>query len=205
MTLEDFKNDCNTLTPEIIVQKYLIEGNSYFFRDLSAYEELYFKKELAESLETHIRNITVVGSGKLGFSIKPDNADNRLYEYKPFDYDFNIDENNKKSDLDIAIISEILFEKLLLNLFIQRDSFRIHNRPWGTKKSFADYILKGWFRQDFMPRDFIISPDTDLIIKKYKRKYGRDVKIGIYKSWYYFESYHRNNIYKIQLNNISNG
>ena len=34
MTLEDFKRDCNILSPEIVVQKNLIEGNSYFFREL---------------------------------------------------------------------------------------------------------------------------------------------------------------------------
>ena len=170
MTLEDFKYDCNTLDPGIIVQKYLIEGNSYFFRDLSAYEEFYFKKELAESLEIHIRNITVVGSGKLGFSIKPDKDDNRLYEYKPFDYDFNFDTNKKKSDLDIAIVSEILFDKLLLELYRQSNSYTTDNLIWGNRKSFSFYILKGWFRQDFMPRDFIISPATDLIIKNYTIK-----------------------------------
>lgn len=95
MSLEDFKADCKNLTPEIIVQKYLIEGSSYFFKNLEDYEEFYFKKELAESLGIHIRNITVVGSGKLGFSIKPDKVEKRLYEYKSFDYDFNFDKNRK--------------------------------------------------------------------------------------------------------------
>lgn len=205
MTLEDFKSDCNILSPEIVVQKNLIEGDSFFFKDLEIHEEFLFKKDLAQSLDVHIRDIAVVGSGKLGFSIKPDKDDSRLYEYKSFDHDFNIDSNNKKSDLDIAIISESFFDKLLLELYRQSNSYTTDNFIWSNRKSFAFYILKGWFRQDFMPLNFVISHATDLIVKKYEQKYKREVNIGIYKSWYYFESYHRNNIYKIQLNNIANG
>lgn len=205
MTLEDFKKDCNSLSPEIIVQKNLIEGDSYFFRNLDAHQEFLFKKELAESLDVHIRNIAVVGSGKLGFSIKPDKDDNRFYEYKSFDYDFNLDANMKKSDLDVAIVSELLFDKLLLELYRQSNSYTADHLNWGNRKSFAYYILKGWFRKDFMPLNFTISPGTDLVVKKYEMKYKREVNIGIYKSWYYFENYHRNNIYNIQLNNIANG
>ncbi len=205
MTLEEFKMDCNSFSPEIIVQKNLIEGESYFFKDLEPHEEFVFKKELAESLNVHIRDIAIVGSGKLGFSIKPDKVDNRLYEYKSFDYDFNLDGNNKKSDLDVAIVSETLFDKLLLELYRQSNSYTTEDLNWGNRKSFAYYILKGWFRQDFMPINFIISPSADLVVTKYENKYKREVNIGIYKSWYYFESYHRNNIYNIQLNNIANG
>ena len=205
MTLADFKKDCTSLSPEIIVQKNLIEGDSYFFKNYEFHEEFLFKKELAESLDVHIRNIVVVGSGKLGFSIKPDMDDNRLYEYKPFDYDFSLDLNNRKSDLDIAIVSELLFDRLLLELYRQSNSYTTDNLNWGNRKSFAYYILKGWFRQDFMPLNFIISPATDLVVKKYEQKYKRNVNIGIYKSWFYFESYHRNNIYNIQLNNLANG
>jgi hypothetical protein len=116
-----------------------------------------------------------------------------------------MDSNKKKSDLDIAIVSELLFDKLLLELYRQSNSYTTDNLNWGNRKSFAYYILKGWFRQDFMPLNFIISPATDLVVKKYELKYKREVNIGIYKSWYYFESYHRNNIYNIQLNNIANG
>lgn len=205
MTLEDFKRDCISLEPEIIVQKYLIEGSSNFFKNLDAHEEFLFKKDISESMAVHIRNIAVVGSGKLGFSIKPDRVNNRLYEYKSFDHDFNLNENNKKSDLDIAIVSELLFDKLLLDLYRQSNSYTIDNLKWGNRNSFAYYILKGWFRQDFMPLNFVISPATDEVIKKYEKKYKREVNIGIYKSWYYFESYHRNNIFNIQLNNTANG
>jgi hypothetical protein len=90
-------------------------------------------------------------------------------------------------------------------MYRQSNSYTTDNLNWGNRKSFAYYILKGWFRQDFMPLNFIISPATDLVIKNYELKYKREVNIGIYKSWYYFESYHRNNIYNIQLNNIANG
>lgn len=207
MNLDDFKYDCINLTPEIIVQKNIIEGGAYFFMNLESNEEFQFKKMLAGSLGVHIRDVIIVGSAKLGFSIKPDKVDNRLYSYKTFDFDFKTDENKSKSDIDVAVISEYLFDSLLLELYKQSDCYRSNQFIWGNNKktSFASYVLKGWFRPDFMPMNFIISPSTNIVINDFEMKYKRKINIGIYKSWHYFESYHKNNIYNIQLNNLANG
>lgn len=205
MNLEKFKLECKELNPEVIVQKNIIEGSSYFFEEIETGEEFDFKKCLSESLNVHYRDLIIVGSAKLGFSIKPDKANNSFYEYKEFDQDYKVDNNKNKSDIDVAIISEKLFDLLLLNLYKQSDCYRSNELVWGDRSSFAKYILKGWFRPDFMPLDFKISPSTAPVIKEFEKKYRRCINIGIYKSWFYFESYHKNNIYNIQLNNIANG
>lgn len=57
-----------------------------------------------------IRDIAIVGSGKLGFSIKPDKDEPSYFPFKAFDA-------VKKSDLDIAIVSNRLFDSQLVKLY----------------------------------------------------------------------------------------
>ncbi|WP_165732216.1 hypothetical protein [Polaribacter sp. 20A6] len=201
MTLiECFKNDCLKIEPEIIVQKYLLEGSSYFFDKEAILDEFQFKKDISLSLGVHIRDIVIVGSGKLGFSIKPDKVEPGYFPFKTFD-------QVKRSDLDIAIVSNKLFDDQLVRLY-EHTSQYINKEIWkekGDRNALAKYILKGWLKPDFIPKEFKFSDNIQEELTKYKMKFGRDVNIGIYKSWYFFENYHINNIRNINLNLIANG
>lgn len=200
MEKEKFIEECLKEKTDIIVQKYLIDGSSFFFEEIQKGEEFDFKKDLAQSLGVHIRDIVIVGSGKLGFSIKPDkNIVPYFYQYKKFDYDYDKNIENEKSDLDIAIVSSNLFDKQLVKIYDHTDSYSNESLKGSNKKSFAEYILKGWLRPDFTPMDYAITPEISAVQQKYKIKYGRKINIGIYKSWYFFEKYHQNNIRNIQL------
>jgi predicted nucleotidyltransferase len=199
MELRNFKADCLSLDPNIVVQKYLLDGSSYFF-DKEFADEFQFKKDISHCLGVHLREVAIVGSGKLGFSIKPEKDSPGLYLYKEFD-------QVKKSDLDIAIVSNVLFDNQLIGLYEHTSSY-INNEVWNDKadrNSLARYILKGWLKPEFIPNGYKISEKIQEIISTYKMKFGRDVNIGIYKSWYFFESYHLNNIKNINLNLIANG
>lgn len=199
MSKDIFINDCKTLGPDLVVQKHLLEGSSYFFDNNESVDEFQFKKDIANSLNVHLRDIAIIGSGKLGFSIKPDQDEPGFYPFKKFD-------DNKVSDLDIAIVSSRLFDNQLVNLFEHTSQYR-NLEIWSErtdKKSLAFYILKGWLKPDYIPKDYKISEEIHEILSKYKMNFGRDVNIGIYKSWYYFENYHINNVRNIQLNIIAN-
>lgn len=183
----------------MVVQKYLLDGTAYFFDTTPSIDEFIFKKEIASSLNVHLRNIAIVGSGKLGFSLKPDRADERFYPFKKFDQDH-------RSDLDIAIISNRLFDSQLVKLYEYTNRYTGLNWWPGQargKKSMTNYLLKGWIRPDFLPIGYKISDEINNTQSKYKMTFGRDVNIGIYKSWYFFESYHENNIRNINLNLIA--
>jgi len=203
MNVTSFKNDCLKENLDVIVQKNLIDGSSYFFDHIQFGEEFEFKKDLAKSLDVHIRDIVIVGSGKLGFSIKPDENNLSFYPFKKFDFDFEKDVENKKSDLDIAIVSGSLFDRQLVNIYNHTNSYSNTSFKGKTKRSFAEYILKGWLRPDFVPEDYSITTEIQVVQEKYKMKYGREVNIGIYKSWFFFEKYHQNNINNIKLNLIT--
>ncbi len=195
MDVDEFKKECIDLDSDIVVQKYLIDGSSYYFDKIQLGNEFEFKKEIANILTVHIRDIVIVGSGKLGFSIKPDDTvpDARLFLFKKFD-------ELKKSDLDIAIVSSQLFDIEIQNLYTHTGWYR--NFSWKQKNDFAKYVLKGRFIVRFLPLDFQLSKEIETVQHKYKMKYGRTVNIEIYKSWYFFETYHNNNVLSIKLNLI---
>lgn len=200
MSLEKFKMDCNSEDPNIIVQKYLLDGNSYFFSEIEDSDEFTFKKNLSDALGVHLREIVIVGSGKLGFSVKPDKDEPGYYPFLKFD-------EKSKSDLDIAIVSPLLFDSQLRNIYQFTGSYT-KSEIWRNnthRNGLAKYILKGWLKPDLVPQGYEISRKINEFRSNYKMKFGRDINIGIYKSWFYLENYHHNNIKNIQLNIIANG
>lgn len=194
MTVQDFTENCIRLKPDIVVQKFLIENESYFFSKIKVGEEFDFKKDLASTLDIHIRDIVIVGSGKLGFSLKPDSSESGLYLFKSFDSN-----PHKKSDLDIGIISQSLFDKEMRNLY---DYTNYYRNIWDDRNSFAKYMLKGKLAIRFLPIGFKLSDQVKNVVEKYQMEYGREINLEIYKSWYYFETYHQENIKTIQVNLI---
>nr|WP_321353769.1 hypothetical protein [uncultured Draconibacterium sp.] len=207
MSLNAFKSDCLKLQHDDVVQKYLLDGSSYFFDKEINTDEFRFKKDIAQCLNVHLREIVIVGSGKLGFSIKPDRDVPGYFPFKEFDHDFKSGTKSKKSDLDIAIVSNALFDNQLHQLFDYTSQY-CNNEIWDKRtdrNSLAKYILKGWLKPEFVPKLYKISDDLHAILAKYKMEFGRDVNIGIYKTWYFFEKYHINNIRNINLNLIANG
>ncbi|OLF85751.1 MULTISPECIES: hypothetical protein [Marinobacter] len=199
--LDRFKEECKSKSSDEIVQRHLIDGSSYFFNELyTTDDEFHFKKSIADSLGVHIRDIVLVGSGKLGFSIKPEKADLRLYLFKKFDYEFSINDNNKKSDLDVAIVSGRLFDDQLIKLYQHTDCYLDSVISSGARNQIAKYILKGWIQPNTLPKDYKISQNIEDTQSLLSQKYKREVNIGIYKSWFYFEKYHQRNIHTLSLN-----
>lgn len=190
MTKEDFIDICKTLNSDIIVQKHIIEDETYFFTNIRSGEEFDFKKDISNILGVHVRDVVIVGSGKLGFSLKPDIAEEGLYLFKDFD-------QNKMSDLDVGVISSDLFDKEMKNLY---DFMGFHKSIWDTRNDFAKYTLKGRIAIRFLPHSFKLTDEIRNAVEKYKMEYGREINIEIYKSWHYFETYHRENIKNIQVN-----
>ncbi|RZJ48820.1 MAG: hypothetical protein EOO44_19550, partial [Flavobacterium sp.] len=133
MLLEEFKTHCISYKPDVVVQKFLIEEPTFFFNNVRKGEEYDFKKNIAEILGVHFRDIIIVGSGKLGFSIKPD-SETALYRFKMFDHDVDKGLSEVKSDLDVAIISSNLFDKEIENLYNHMDFYK-GTSNWGDRNS----------------------------------------------------------------------
>lgn len=202
--LIEFKKECIQNSPEIIAQKNLIEGSSYFFAlYYDTHEEYLFKKKLANSLQVHLRDICIVGSGKLGFSLKPDKDQPGFYPFKLFDQDYDNDQNKKKSDIDVAVISSTLFDRQILNIYDHTSCYDKTIISNQEIKSLGSYILRGWIFTKVLPKSYQLDGSYLAVKKEYEDKFEREINIGIYKSWYFFEKYHQNNIQNLSLNLIS--
>lgn len=187
---EKFIDAVRTKDSGIVVQEYLIDGRIYFFQGLPD-KEYQFKKDFSDCLKVHIRDIAIVGSAKLGFSLKPDDG-----RYKLGDF-------SEDSDVDIAIVSGSLFERQLDRIYKYTNRYgRLTDyfRSMDQVHDFSLYALKGWLRPDMMPVRYRISDAIFEVRNRYMREYNRRVNIGIYKSWYYFEDYHMRNVKRLKVN-----
>lgn len=207
MNVDEFKKYCLEIPLEVLLQKYIIDSNSYFFNETQQkIDEFDFKKDIAQTLNVHVRDIIIVGSGKLGFSLKPTitKKNKTYYNFREFDFKWKRNNLNSKSDLDVAIISSELFDRQFINLYNESSYYREeYVKEWGERPAFAKYLLKGRLATRFLPSKFKLSDEIKEVQEKYQRLFGREINIEIYKSWYFFETYHINNLNSINLNLIT--
>ena len=66
--LEEFKNDLSALTSLQIFRKYILNGECYLLNN-----DLHFhiREDVCEQFSVEFNDVVMVGSGKLGFSLKP--------------------------------------------------------------------------------------------------------------------------------------
>ena len=211
MTVDNFKDDIlQTYKNNLIdvVRKNLINGSSYFFEHKDVEDDEYLiKKDLSDALDIHPNNILIVGSAKLGFSIKPDKKSG---EYQFHSFRFEATTDKKESDIDIAIIDSHLFEsklEMLYKYMVGYDDAKINELFDDCTKNryqkrcfygFSRYVLMGWLRPDQTPLEFDLFKDISDIQNKYRKRYNIPINIGIYKSWFYFENYNIQNLKNIQ-------
>ena len=185
--VEAFKIDLKTnfLTDAEIVKKYIIDGEPFNYKNKN---ELYveLKSKIAEKFFVSVDDIRIVGSAKLGFSIAPDKA------WREFCVD---------SDIDMAIVSERLFDKFWTDLY----DFNIYlkarsKRDDITYRRFLDSFFKGWFRPDLFPFHFPGRSDWFKYFQSISfQKYGdKKITCGIFKNHEFFTKYHESNIKRLR-------
>ncbi|GHA71068.1 hypothetical protein [Pontibacter akesuensis] len=212
MTTEDkiniFKQDITSarLTQEQLFQKHIVDGRCHYFTHILKDEEKEYKLRqlVADYLDVYIHEVIIVGSAKLGFSISP----KKLFHH--FDTKFRMTRQWKdKSDIDVAVICEELFEGVGRNVFKYTNSLK---DQWDSNEYYREgkfnvpvnyryfeYFSKGWFRPDFKPRGFEISnlKSFEAFKKETTKLVDRKVTIAIYKNWFYFMNYHTDNLNEI--------
>lgn len=211
--LDEFKSDIlNKENHKLIeiVEDYLISrGNWFFTTHGKRGDEYKLKKEVEFIFNIDTTKIFIVGSSQLGFSITPTG---KKYKFNHF----RIDEENGKeeSDVDVAIISEEIFESELRKLYDYLGAYHIKflNEKFdgiarGNDKDmrkvyfqdYATYLLKGWLRADKMPIGYeFLDTTIDTQLNQLRKMYNRKINIAIYKSLEYLKIYHLKNIEKIK-------
>lgn len=168
-----FKVDIHEHPTPYVIHQYITHGNA-FILDETPYFQL--KEAVAINFNVHPTNVYMVGSGKLGFSIKPSRR------YQSF---------GEASDIDLAIISQEMFEQIWKRVF---QYYTDVGTWWAKSDKFLQYLFKGWIRPDLLPYghsfqissqwwDFFQSLTNSGIYGPYK------IVAGVYHSMYFFESY----------------
>lgn len=112
-----------------MVQKHITFGETSI---LSRETHFQLRRKIAAELGIHPLDVVVVGSAKLGFSIKP------TRRYGEFE---------DRSDIDVAVVSERLFCRHWADLraFIDSGGY------WEKLGRFREKFFDGWIRPDLMP------------------------------------------------------
>jgi hypothetical protein len=104
---DKLKNDLITgMDIERVFQKHVIDGPSYLFSiDPNCPDDEYeLRHDIATATNSSINDVILVGSSKLGFSVKTE---------KFYKLDANYEKTKKfsdKSDIDIALVNRSYFE-----------------------------------------------------------------------------------------------
>lgn len=198
------------LSMEQLFQKHVVDIPTYFFSEIlnDTAKEYKIRELVANALEVHINEVLVMGSAKLGYSLSPKKT------YRDFDHIYNQTRAKKdKSDLDIAIISNDYFSDVSIKLYQFSNSYRTKwkaNEYYNGAKlrdfdvpinhKLFEYHIKGWFRPDFKPIgfEFCINKTFEELKKEILHLTGRKTGLAIYKNWFYFKSYHIENLNRLQ-------
>ena len=172
-----FKTDLGHLGPERVVRKYSLSTQPYALSP-----DVYFELQVtvADHFGIHPSEVTVVGSGQLGFSIVP------RKRFRHF---------GDSSDIDLAIVSPPLFEKV----WKLANEYWRHRLKWPEVDDFRSYLFRGWIRPDKMPPahsfEFCSSWWEFFRSLTSSGDYGPfKIAAGLYSNWYFFEAYHVDNV-----------
>lgn len=170
--LARFKDDLSALQPSQMLSKWLLTGDSFA---LDTDLEFKLRDQISQHFEVEYSEVVLIGSGKLGFSIAP------MKRYREF---------GDHSDLDVAVVSEVLFSKVWKETY----NYAKSGAYWPSAKVFFKYLSQGWIRPDKLPSsptfkfsgvwwDFFNGESAKGTYGHYK------LRAGLYQSWFFFNQY----------------
>lgn len=185
--LQSFKLELLSNKPEYFLRKNIIFGDSHWLESTDYYE---LKQEIATNFNVHPTCVFMVGSGKLGFSLSEkdiiDKETNKIKETKPRFRTFS-----DESDIDIAIVSPILFNDYWRQVF----KYSQQKPYWPKQKPFKGHMFEGWMRPDQLPPSvgkFQVQKNWFEYFSELTAsgKYGDlTIAAGLYNDWEFLENY----------------
>jgi hypothetical protein len=170
--VESFRNYLRDNSVQDTFRRFIMHQDCKVITEDQSYG---LKNIVCENFSVGFEHVVIVGSCKLGFSIKPDKR------FVPF---------GDESDIDVAIVSSGLFE----SVWKAAMDYKYSCADWPMKRQFFKYLSEGWIRPDKFPNDdaFPFGKEWWLFFNKITSSgnYG-DYKIaaGIYYNSYFLEKY----------------
>lgn len=167
-----FKDDLRTLGVRRTLRKHIIFGDCQM---LSQEQYLQLKLDVSEHFSLHPSEVLVVGSAKMGFTIKPPKP------YRHF---------GDTSDIDVVIVSPKLFDSFWYALY----EYNRNGGYWEKFPSLKNYLFRGWIRPDKFPPGSSFEPASDWW--EFFRELTKSNKFGpfkisgaVYRNWDFLEDY----------------
>ena len=104
---------------------------------LTTAQEASLRRAIADHHRVPLRDVIIVGSAKLGFTLRPKPGRPALSSF------------GDASDIDVAIISGPLFLNLWKRIFLYAEQ----HDDWSDGNAFRKFLQRGWLRPDRLPRD----------------------------------------------------
>jgi hypothetical protein len=196
-TSQEFAEVLRATRLEDVVDEYLFQGHPYVFRRSPRdFETL--RQHLHDALGISAEAVLVVGSGKLGFSLRPDTFG------RPF---------NRRSDVDVVVVSEDLFDRIWRTLLSWNYPRRYKLGPdqkWANAR--MDDLYWGWFRPHRMRFGGLLFPDAlrplrDIstawfnafrALSLYPEFTRWEIKGRLYRTWEHARLYHVDGLRQIR-------
>lgn len=174
-----FKSILKTTPLSDLVQNYIFDSEPHCFLE---YPERYydFRDGICGTFGIHQQNFTIVGSAKIGFSLAPNKFGT------PF---------NEASDIDVVLVSNVLFNELWLKLLDYKKSnhYKLDRYYKDKFEDMQKLMFYGNIRLDKLSDDFTFAKKwweyfNGLSIDP---KYGpRSIRGTIFKDWSYATRYY---------------
>lgn len=186
--LARFKADLQSLSSAEMFARYILPETCMGPVDL---DERALRARIATHFNVGMENVLIVGSAKLGFTLRHKKARDEEDEDRPAFSPFS-----DNSDIDVAIVSDALFDGIWKRCFEfwHSSGYAAATGYWPRGKHFRDYIFRGWMRPDHLPSeggftyrsewfDFFRALTSDRAAGDYK------ISAGLYREAYFLESY----------------
>lgn len=186
-SLAVLKADLTSLPAAEVFKKYVLREECVGLVDV---DHTKLRRRIAEKFGIGIGDIVIVGSAKLGYTLRDKKQTDRRHErpaFSPFSDD---------SDVDIAIISDRLFDQIWKRCFEFWDSsgYASGSGYWPSGGQFRDYVFRGWMRPDHLPSEGSFSYRAewfDFFRRLTSDRAAGDYKItaGLYREIYFLRAY----------------
>jgi hypothetical protein len=197
-TIADFKAALLSRPVDEVLQEYVLSGEPYAFRgQSSALSNL--RTHLSKALTVDQKNIVIVGSAQIGFSLSPDNFPRKF---------------TNRSDIDVAVVDERLFDSVwhtLLEWHYPRRQ-NLPNEDWAWLGTRRKELYWGWFVPDKIRFNGLSLPaalkpirdcstlwfNTFQSLTSYPEFSKREVNGRLYRTWEHVRMYHAEGLRQIR-------
>ena len=185
--IETFREDLTNLENYELLLKYIYSSKIWYFYDylgctegecMNMIDSLHLS--VSDSFGVSFKNVIVVGSAKIGFSLNPNNP------LRSFDSD-----NDKPSDLDVAIVSSDYFRRCW-DMLRSNTSIRYrHNYNKVSRSVYNGYVPFAALQEvKEIRKDFNDSKRRANIRLQKEIGIRHSVNFRVYRSWRDLEDYH---------------